>query len=80
MVREGDEGHGFPITAVEHERDPHSLAIVTADFEAIGAAAPIAFIDRNATVVAPLDTASMAIEQQAMNLRHSVDPLVIGRL
>ena len=39
-----------------------------------------ALIDRNAAVMPPLDTASMAIEQQAMDLHYPVDPLVIGRL
>ena len=76
----GEEAHGFPVTAIEREGNPHPLAIVAADLEAIGAPAPIALIDRNAAVMPPLDTASMAIEQQAMDLHRPVDPLVIGRL
>jgi hypothetical protein len=76
----GEEAHGFPVTAIEREGNPHPLAIVAADLEAIGAPTPIALIDRNAAVMPPLDTASMAIEQQAMDLHRPVDPLVIGRL
>jgi hypothetical protein len=56
---------------------PHPLAIVAADLEAIGAPAPIAFIDRDTAIMPRLDTASMAIEQQAMDLHHPVDPLVM---
>jgi hypothetical protein len=37
--RGGEEAHGFPITAVEREGDPHPLAVVA--LEAIGAPAPI---------------------------------------
>src|SRR5215470_7547036 len=62
------------------KRNPHPLAIVAADLEAIGAPASIALIDRDAAVMPPFDTASMAIEQRAMGLHHPVDPLVIGRL
>jgi hypothetical protein len=62
-ARRGKEAHGFPITAVQRESDPHPLAIVAADLEAIGAPAPNALIDRNAAVMPPLDTASMAIKQ-----------------
>jgi len=50
----GEEAHGFPVTAVECEGDPHSLAIVAADLEAIGTPAPITFIDRDATVMSAL--------------------------
>ena len=77
-ARGGKEAHGFPITAVQRESDPNPLAVVAADLEAIGAPAPIAFIDRNATVTASFDTASMAIEQQVVDLHHSVDPLGLG--
>ena len=79
-ARGSEEAHGFPITAIERKRNSHPLAIVAADLEAIGAPAPIALIDCDAAVMPPLDTASMAIEQQAMGLHHPVDPLVIGRL
>ena len=78
-ARGGEEAHGFPVTAIEREGNPHPLAIVAADLEAIGAPASIALIDRDAAVMPPLDTASMAIEQQAMGLHHPVNPLVIGR-
>jgi hypothetical protein len=40
----------------------------------------IALIHRNAAIMTPLDIADVAIEQQAVNLHHAVDPLVIGRL
>jgi hypothetical protein len=76
----GQEAHGFPVTAVEREGDPHSLAIVAADLEAIGTPAPITFIDRDAAVMPALGTTGMAIEQKAMDLHHPVDPLVIRRL
>ena len=76
----GEEAHGFPVTAVEREGDPHSLAIVAADLEAIGAPAPITFIHRNTSVMPPLDTTSIAIEQEAMDLHHAIDALVIWRL
>ena len=76
----GEEAHGLAITAVQCKGDPHLLAVVAADLEAIGAPTPIAFIYRNATVMPPLDTAGVAIEQQAMDLHHAVDPFVIGRL
>ena len=37
-------------------------------------------IDGDASVMSPLDAASMAIKQQAVDLHHPVNPLVIGRL
>jgi hypothetical protein len=76
----GQEAHGFPVTAVKREGDPHSLAIVAADLEAIGTPAPITFIDRDAAVMPALGTTGMAIEQKAMDLHHPVDPLLIRRL
>ena len=36
-ARGGEEAHGFPVTAIEREGNPHPLAIVAADLEAIGA-------------------------------------------
>ena len=76
----GEEAHGFPVTAVERKGDPHSLAIVAADLEAIGTPAPITFIDRDAAVMPAHGTAGMAIEQKAMDLHHPVDPLVVRGL
>jgi len=64
----GEEAHGFPVTAVERKGDPHSLAIVAADLEAIGTPAPITFIDRDAAVMPAHGTTGMAIEQKAMDL------------
>jgi hypothetical protein len=58
-----EEAHGFSITAVQGKSDPHLLAIVAADFEAVRAPASIAFIHRDPTVVPPLDTADMTIKQ-----------------
>jgi hypothetical protein len=75
-----EEAHGFPVTAVEREGDPHSLAIVAADLEAIGTPAPITLIDRDAAIMPALGTTGMAIEQKAIDLHHSVNPLVIRRL
>ena len=37
-------------------------------------------IDGDASVMSPLDAAGMAIKQQAVDLHHPVNPLVIGRL
>jgi hypothetical protein len=45
--------------AIEREGNPHPLAIVAANLEAIGAPAPIALIDRNAAVMPPLDAAKI---------------------
>jgi hypothetical protein len=42
--------------------------------------AAVALIDGDASVMSPLDAAGMAIKQQAVDLHHSVNPLVIGRL
>jgi hypothetical protein len=67
----GEEAHGFPVTAVEREGDPHSLANVAADLEAIGTPTSITFIDRDAAVMPALGTTGMAIEQKAMDLYHS---------
>ena len=69
----------IPITAVERKRNPHPLAVVTADLKAVGAPTPITFIHRNAAVMAPLVPANVAIEQQTVNLHDPVDSLVIGR-
>lgn len=63
----------FPIAAIEREGDADFFAIVTADFEAIGT------LDADPAVVfASLLTASMAFEQEAVDLHHPVNPLVIG--
>jgi hypothetical protein len=34
----------------------------------------------DASVMSPLDAAGMSIKQQAVDLHHPVNPLVIGRL
>ena len=70
----------IPITAVERKRNPHPLAVVTADLKAVGAPAVVALIDGDASIMAPLDAAGMTIEQEAVDLHHAVNPLVIGRL
>ena len=79
-ARGGEEAHGLAITAIEREGDPHPLTVVAADLKAIGALAAIALIDGDASVMSPLDAAGMAIKQQAVDLHHPVNPLVIGRL
>ena len=79
-ARGGEEAHGLAITAIEREGDPHPLTVVAADLKAIGAPAAIALIDGDASVMSPLDAAGMAIKQQAVDLHHPVNPLVIGRL
>ena len=66
--------------AIEREGDPHPITVVAADLKAIGAPAAVARIDGDASVMSPLDAAGMAIKQQAMDLHHPVNPLVIGRL
>jgi hypothetical protein len=40
----------------------------------------VALIDGDASIMAPLDAAGMTIEQEAVDLHHAVNPLVIGRL
>jgi len=75
-----EETHGLAITAIEREGDPHPLTVVAADLKAIGAPAAVARVDSDASVMSPLDAAGMAIKQQAMDLHHPVNPLVIGRL
>jgi hypothetical protein len=75
----GEETHGLAITAIEREGDPHPFTVVAADLKAVGAPAAVALIDGDASVMAPLDAAGMAIEQEAVDLHHPVNPLVIGR-
>src|SRR4030095_10657890 len=75
-----EETHGLAITAIEREGDPHPLTVVAADLKAIGAPAAVARINGDASVMSPLDAAGMAIKQQAVDLHHPVNPLVIGRL
>jgi hypothetical protein len=89
-ARGGEEAHGFPVTTIEREGNPHPLSIVAADLEAIGAPTPIALVDRNAAVMPPLDTASVANrasrraqpqlpsadgQRQKHQLNHAVIPL-----
>src|SRR5262249_48992051 len=57
----------------------HPFTVVTADLKAVGAPAAVALIDGDASIMAPLDAAGMAIEQEAVDLHHPVNPLVIGR-
>jgi hypothetical protein len=47
--------------------------VVAADLKAIGAPAAVARIDGDASVMSPLDAASMAIKQQAVDLHHPVN-------
>ena len=68
-----EETHGLAITAIEREGDPHPLTVVAADLKAIR-------LDGDAPVMSSLDAAGMAIKQQAVDLHHPVNPLVIGRL
>ena len=75
-----EETHGLAITAIEREGDPYPLTVVAADLKAIGAPVAVARIDGDASVMSPLDAAGMAIKQQAVDLHHPVNPLVIGRL
>src|SRR6516165_7897780 len=56
------------------------FTVVAADLKAVGAPAAVALIDGDASIMAPLDAAGMAIEQEAVDLHHPVNPLVIGRL
>src|SRR6516165_3641074 len=75
----GEETHGLAITAIEREGDSHPFTVVAADLKAVGAPAAVALIDGDASVMAPLDAAGMAIKQEAVDLHHPVNPLVIGR-
>jgi hypothetical protein len=47
--------------------------------KAFGYRAPVKSSRLREALTRPLDTASVAIEQQAVELHHAVDPLVIGR-
>ena len=49
------DGDGAPVD------NPHLLAVIAADVEAIGAPAPITLAHRDPAVMRPLDTASVAI-------------------
>ena len=79
-TRGSKEAHGLAITAIEREGDPHPLTVVAADLKAVGAPAAVARIDGDASVMSPLDATGMAIKQQAVDLHHPINPLVIGRL
>src|SRR6516165_7169711 len=63
----GEEAHGLAITAVEREGDSHPFTVVAADLKAVGAPAAVALIDGDASIMAPLDAAGMAIEQEAVD-------------
>jgi hypothetical protein len=54
-ARGGEEAQGFAITTVQCEGDPHLLTVIAANLEAVGAPTSIAFVHRDATVVAPFD-------------------------
>ena len=65
--------------ATPRSDDPHVLAVVAADLEAIGAPTTVALVYCNPTFVPPLNTANVAIGE-AVDLHHAVDPFVIGRI
>ena len=65
-ARGGEEAQGFAIAAVQCEGDPHLLTVIAANLEAVGAPTSIAFIHRDATVVAPLDTTGVAISGRSV--------------
>jgi hypothetical protein len=67
-ARGGEQAHGFAITAVQCEGNAHLFTVVAANLKAVGAPAPIVFIHCDPTVVPPLGTAAMAIEQEATSL------------
>jgi hypothetical protein len=68
--------HRLAVAAIERETNPHLPSDVATDLS-IGSPATIALVDCNTAVMAPFDAASMAIEQQAVELHHAVDPLVV---
>src|SRR5215203_5243007 len=72
----GDEAHGFTVAAVQREGDTDPLTVVAADLQAVRAPARVANIDGDfALVTTFLATANMALEQEAVQLHHAVDPL-----
>jgi hypothetical protein len=76
----GDIAHRLPVTAIEREGDPHFLAIVAADLEAVRAPTGVADLDGDLPVVSPLfAAAAMTLEQQTVKLHDAVDALRIGR-
>src|SRR5829696_4387702 len=72
----GDEAHGFTVAAVQREGDTDPLTVLAADLQAVRAPARVANIDGDfALVTTFLATANMALEQEAVQLHHAVDPL-----
>ena len=47
------------------QQDPHLFTVVAAGLKAVGAPTAVALIDGDASVMAPLDAAGMAIKQEA---------------
>src|SRR5690606_24224884 len=77
-LRGGDMAHGFAVATVEGEGDAHLVAVIAAYLEAVGTPAQIGVLDRDAPVMATLDAAGMAFEEQAMDTHDPVNPFVVG--
>jgi hypothetical protein len=74
------KAQGLAVAAVEREGDAHLLAIVAADLQAVGAPAGVAGLNRDPAIVPTLlAAAAVPLEQEAMQLHDSVDPLGVGR-
>jgi hypothetical protein len=72
-------GHSIALWTFDRRRPGFETdGAVAANLEAVRAPAPIALIHCDPTVVPPLGTAAMAIEQETAGLHHSVDTFVIG--
>jgi hypothetical protein len=77
----GDKAHGFPVAAIQRERDPDLLAIVAAQFKAIRAPPQIGAVDRDPPVVPPfLSTTGMSLQKKTVSFHDAIDALVVGRL
>ena len=64
----GHKAHGFPIAAVEGKGNPHPLAVIAADLQAIRAPARVAHLDSDtAFVTAHLATTGVALKQKPMH-------------
>ena len=56
------------------QQDPHLFTVVVAGLKAVGAPTAVALIDGDASVMAPLDAAGVALEQEAVDLSSPGKP------
>src|SRR5262249_57873563 len=66
----GEETHGFAITAIEREGDPHPFTVVAANLKAVGAPAAVSPLDRAASLLAPPHPPRPASHHEALGPPH----------